>query len=104
MLPTPDAFAARMGRLGIAAENSLVVYDTVGIRSAARVWWMFRAMGAGDVRVLDGGLPKWRAEGRAVDSGSPSSPEAATFTPSPQPDLIADLAAVRAALAAPAGA
>ncbi|MGV8929136.1 MAG: 3-mercaptopyruvate sulfurtransferase [Brevundimonas sp.] len=98
MLPTPDAFAARMDRLGITAEDSLVVYDTVGIRSAARVWWMFRAMGARNVRVLDGGLPKWLLEGRAVESGPPSPPGAATFTPSPQPDLIADLNAVRAAL------
>lgn len=98
MLPTPAAFAARMGALGLAADDSLVVYDTVGIRSSARAWWMFRAMGARDVRVLDGGLPKWRAEGRAVDSGPVAPLAAATFTPSARPELVADLAAVRAAL------
>ncbi|MBU3971469.1 MAG: sulfurtransferase [Alphaproteobacteria bacterium] len=98
MLPTPAAFARRMGGLGIAADDGIVVYDTVGIRSAARVWWMFRAMGARDVRVLDGGLPKWRAEGRPVETGPASPPAAATFTPSPQPGLLADIDAVRAAL------
>lgn len=98
MLPTPAAFAARMGGLGIAADDGIVVYDTVGIRSAARVWWMFRAMGARDVRVLDGGLPKWRAEGRPVETGPASPRAAATFTPSLQPGLLADIDAVRAAL------
>ncbi|MDP1528549.1 MAG: 3-mercaptopyruvate sulfurtransferase [Rhodoferax sp.] len=98
MLPSPDAFAARMGGLGIADDDSIIVYDTVGIRSAARVWWMFRAMGARDVRVLDGGLPKWRAEGRPIESGPASAPATATFTTSPQPDLVADIDAVRAAL------
>lgn len=98
MLPTPAVFAARIGRLGIAADNSIVVYDTVGIRSSARAWWMFRAMGVQDVRVLDGGLPKWLAEGREVETG-PAAPAApATFTPSARPELVADVAAVRAAL------
>jgi thiosulfate/3-mercaptopyruvate sulfurtransferase len=98
MLPTPAAFAARMGGLGIAADDGVVVYDTVGIRSAARVWWMFTAMGARDVRVLDGGLPKWRSEQRPVETGPASPPATATFTPSPQPGLLADIDAVRAAL------
>jgi len=98
MLPTPAAFAARMGGLGIAVDDGVVVYDTVGVRSAARVWWMFRAMGAHDVRVLDGGLPKWLSEGRPVEAGPASPPVAATFTPSPQPGLVADIDTVRAAL------
>ena len=98
MLPKPAVFAARMGGLGVSADDGIVVYDTVGIRSAARVWWMFRAMGARDVRVLDGGLPKWRAEGRPVETGPASPPAAATFTPSLQPGLLADIDAVRAAL------
>ncbi|MDP1912726.1 sulfurtransferase [Brevundimonas sp.] len=98
MLPPPAEFARRMGRLGIAAEDSIVVYDTVGIRSSARAWWMFRAMGVSDVRVLDGGLPKWLAEGRAVETGPAAPATAATFTPSPQPDLVAGIDAVRTAL------
>jgi thiosulfate/3-mercaptopyruvate sulfurtransferase len=89
-----------MGGLGIADGDSIVVYDTVGIRSSARVWWMLRAMGVRDVRVLDGGLPKWRAEGRPVESGPAQPPPARTFIPSAQPEGVADLDAVRAALAA----
>lgn len=100
MLPTSAVFAARMGGLGVAADDRIVVYDTVGIRSSPRAWWMFRAMGAGDVRVLDGGLPKWRAEGRPVESGPPSPHAAATYAPAPQPGLVADIGAVRAALQA----
>lgn len=100
MLPTPAHFAARMGRLGIAADDSIVVYDTVGIRSSARAWWMFRAMGARDVRVLDGGRPKWLSEGRAVETGPAAPPAAATFTPRPRPELVADIDDVRAALQA----
>ncbi|WP_439477468.1 sulfurtransferase [Brevundimonas sp.] len=100
MLPRPGFFAARMGGLGISAGDSIVFYDTVGIRSSARAWWMFRAMGAREVRVLDGGLPKWLAEGRAIESAPAASPAAATFTPSVRSELVADLAAVRAALQA----
>ena len=100
MLPSPDAFAARMGRLGIADGDSIVVYDTVGIRSSARVWWMLRAMGARNVRVLDGGLPKWRAEGYPVDAGQAQQPLPRTFIPSARPEGVADLDAVRAALEA----
>jgi thiosulfate/3-mercaptopyruvate sulfurtransferase len=98
MLPTPAFFAARMGGLGVAADDSIVVYDTVGIRSAARAWWMFKAMGARDVRVLDGGLPKWLSEDRAVETGPASPPAAATFTPAPQTERVADIDAVRTAL------
>ena len=100
MLPAPEFFAARMGALGIAAEDSIVVYDTVGIRSSARVWWMLRTMGAQDVRVLDGGLPKWRAEGRAVETGIASSPRTAKFDSALRADQVAELDAVRVALEA----
>lgn len=98
MLPAPGAFAARMGSLGIADDDAIVVYDTVGIRASARAWWMFRAMGVRDVRVLDGGLPKWLAEGRPVDSGPASPPRPAVFRPSDRAEGVADLEAVRAAL------
>ncbi len=98
MLPTPGFFAARMGGLGIAADDSIVVYDTVGVRSSARAWWMLRAMGARDVHVLDGGLPKWLAEGQAVETGPAAPPAATTFTPQIQSDQVADIDAVRAAL------
>ena len=100
MLPSPAVFAARMGDLGVADADSIVVYDTVGIRSSARVWWMFRTMGARDVRVLDGGLPKWRTEGHPVESGPAQQPLPRTFSPAARPQGVADLDAVRAALAA----
>ena len=98
MLPTPAAFSARMGELGIADDDRIVIYDTVGIRASARAWWMFRAMGARDVRVLDGGLPKWLTEGRPIDSGPASPPRPALFRSSERPEGVADLEAVRAAL------
>lgn len=98
MLPAPAAFAARMGDLGISDRDAIVVYDTVGIRASARAWWMFRVMGASNVRVLDGGLPKWRAEGRPVESGSPAAPGPAVFSARLDADAVADLSDVRRAL------
>lgn len=93
MLPTPEAFAAAVGALGIAETDDIVVYDSVGLFSAARVWWTFRTMGARQVRVLDGGLPKWIAEGRPVESGE-ASPAPRRFVPSFRPELVRSLADV----------
>lgn len=87
-LPSPEAFAAIAGRLGIGDGDCVVAYDAHGVFSAPRAWWSFRAMGHGDVRVLDGGLPKWAGEGRPVESG-PASPEPAVFTARPRPELMA---------------
>ncbi|WP_312687786.1 3-mercaptopyruvate sulfurtransferase [Brevundimonas nasdae] len=97
MLPTPEAFAASIGALGVSADDHIVVYDTAGLFSAARVWWMFRTMGASRVQVLDGGLPKWLAEGRAVTADA-RLPVAAVFTASFAPDAVADATQVQAAL------
>ena len=72
MLPSAAQFAEQVGGLGVGAGDLVVVYDTRGVISAARVWWTFRAMGHDRVAVLDGGLPLWRAEGRAVESGHPT--------------------------------
>src|ERR1700759_704096 len=63
MLPPPDQFARYAGRLGIGNDDTVIVYDGAGVFSAPRVWWMFLAMGHDKVAVLDGGLPKWQAEG-----------------------------------------
>lgn len=79
MLPTPEDFAAKMGELGVSDVKTIVVYDTVGLFSAPRVRWMLRTMGAKDVRILSGGLPKWKAEGRPLETGQ-AHPAAATFT------------------------
>jgi thiosulfate/3-mercaptopyruvate sulfurtransferase len=69
MLPKPEVFAETAGALGIGDATKIVVYDGAGLFSAARVWWTFRVFGHKDVFILDGGLPKWRAEGRPVESG-----------------------------------
>ena len=63
MLPTPEKFASRVRKMGIGDGKKVIVYDAAGLFSAARVWWMFRVFGHDDVAVLDGGLPKWKAEG-----------------------------------------
>jgi len=97
MLPPPDAFALHMRRLGIGDGMKIVVYDGAGIFSAARVWWTFRVFGVNDVFVLDGGFPKWRAEGRPVEAGMVSR-KPATFTPRLNPDLVADIDRVEKAL------
>jgi thiosulfate/3-mercaptopyruvate sulfurtransferase len=69
MLPGPDQFAAAVGALGIGDGDTIVVYDSAGLYSAARAWWTFRVFCAEAVFILDGGLPKWKAEGRRLESG-----------------------------------
>ncbi|SFZ83223.1 thiosulfate/3-mercaptopyruvate sulfurtransferase [Devosia enhydra] len=77
LLRDETAFDARVGKgLGIADTMTIVVYDSVGIFSAARALWTFAIMGARDVRVLAGGLPKWQAEGRPTEAGEVSRPPA----------------------------
>lgn len=97
MLPDPAAFGARMGALGLSRDDRIVVYDTVGIRSAARIWWMLKVMGAPRVQVLDGGLPKWRAEGRPIESGPALDPASGDFEARLDAGAVADVEAVRAA-------
>ncbi|MGA0531497.1 3-mercaptopyruvate sulfurtransferase [Hansschlegelia sp. KR7-227] len=72
MLPSPEVFAEAVGALGIGHGATLVAYDGAGLFSAPRVWWTFRAMGVEKVFILDGGFPKWLAEGRPVESGAAS--------------------------------
>lgn len=71
MAPTPEKFISRMRAMGVGDGHQVVVYDGAGLFSAARVWWLFRLMGKMDVAVLDGGLPKWRAEGREIEDMPP---------------------------------
>ncbi len=89
MLPTPEAFARAVSDLGVADTDHVVVYDQQGLFSAARVWWTFRVMGALKVQVLDGGLPKWVAERRPVESGS-SPVSGAVFQARYRPSLVRD--------------
>lgn len=65
-LPPPEVFATFAGSMGIGRDDTVVVYDGPGLFSAPRVWWMFRVMGAKDVRILEGGIDRWKREGRFV--------------------------------------
>ncbi|MBM1816404.1 3-mercaptopyruvate sulfurtransferase [Pseudosulfitobacter pseudonitzschiae] len=71
MAPPVEKFMSRMRAMGVGDGHQVVVYDGAGIMSAPRVWWLFRLMGHENVAVLDGGLPKWQAEGRAVEDLPP---------------------------------
>jgi thiosulfate/3-mercaptopyruvate sulfurtransferase len=71
MAPPPEKFISRMRAMGVGDGHQVVVYDSMGIFSAARIWWTFRLMGKTDVAVLDGGFPKWQAEGREVEDMPP---------------------------------
>jgi len=79
MLPPPEIFASKVRRLGLGDGNRIVVYDRKGLFSAARAWWSFHAFGHREVAVLDGGLPKWKAEGRPLDD-RPVAPMERHFT------------------------
>ena len=78
MFPDAAGFANDVSALGISNADTVVIYDAGGWVAAPRAWWMFRAFGHAAVKVLDGGLQKWRAEGRAVESGD-AEPVPATF-------------------------
>ena len=108
MLPKPAQFAGQVGQMGIGNDTRLgagapgniptrvVVYDSEGLYSAARVWWMLRTMGHDNVAVLDGGLKKWKAEGRAVTDAPSAQHPARTFTPHFNGSRVKDAAAVKA--------
>jgi thiosulfate/3-mercaptopyruvate sulfurtransferase len=71
MVPPIEKFMSRMRAMGVGDGHQVVVYDGMGLFSAARVWWLFKLMGQNNIAVLDGGFPKWQAEGRPVDDLPP---------------------------------
>ncbi|MBC7478204.1 MAG: 3-mercaptopyruvate sulfurtransferase [Pseudorhodobacter sp.] len=87
MAPPPEKFASRLRVMGVGDGSQVVVYDGMGLFSAARVWWTFRLMGLTRIAVLDGGLPKWVAEGRPLTTALPE-PARPHLTPHLQPDLV----------------
>jgi thiosulfate/3-mercaptopyruvate sulfurtransferase len=97
MIPSADLFARKMEALGIGDGERVVVYDAAGLSSAGRAWWMLRLFGHGDVAILDGGLPKWWAEGRPLDTILPSPPRR-KFTARFDPALVRDKRALIANL------
>ena len=96
MAPPPEKFISRMRAMGVGDGHQVVVYDGLGMFSAARVWWTFRLMGKTDVAVLDGGLPKWKAEGRPLEDMPPVVRDR-HITVQRQAHLVRDVAQVAAA-------
>lgn len=72
MAPPAEKFASRMQSLGLGDGSRIVLYDDSPIKSAARGWWLLKLFGAHDVALLDGGLAKWKAEGRPLEMGKHS--------------------------------
>lgn len=98
MLPSPEKFSSRMRRMGIGDGSRIVVYDSLGLFSAARAWWTFRVMGVRDVAVLNGGLPKWKAENLPLEEGQPPPRTERHFTARRDLELVSDLDDVQSAL------
>ncbi|MCC2099135.1 MAG: 3-mercaptopyruvate sulfurtransferase [Hyphomicrobiales bacterium] len=96
-MPSQDYFASKVGGLGVSESDHIVVYDGGGLFSAPRVWWMFRTFGAARVSILDGGLPKWKAEQRPLEGGR-VEPQARSFKPTFNAPVVAYTADVEAAL------
>jgi thiosulfate/3-mercaptopyruvate sulfurtransferase len=97
MLPDAAKFSSRVRRLGLGDGVRIVLYDNNRYSASARAWWMFRVFGHNDVAVLDGGLAKWRAEGRPVDDAV-VTPREAHFTARQNHLLVRDLEQMRANL------
>ncbi|MEO5337995.1 MAG: 3-mercaptopyruvate sulfurtransferase [Magnetospirillum sp. WYHS-4] len=98
MIPSPESFAERVGRLGIGNEHRVVVYDTAGgFLAAARVWWMFRLYGHVKVMVLDGGLPQWGRRRLPVEKGR-KRVKGAKFKAGFNPAMVRDITQVQANL------
>lgn len=94
MLPEPEMFADAAGAMGISEDDTVVIYDSVGLFSAARVWWTFTVMGAENVRILEGGLPAWKAAGFEVTDATPLT-KPANFHPVFNARQVLDLADMR---------
>lgn len=104
MLPPAASFAASMASLGVSRSRGVVVYDSLGLFSAARAWWMLRAFGHPDVRVLEGGLPAWVRAGLPTESGPPPPRSCAPEAWALDASRVRTMAQVRACVADPASA
>ncbi|HEY2135414.1 MAG TPA: 3-mercaptopyruvate sulfurtransferase [Xanthobacteraceae bacterium] len=98
MLPSAFDFGMAVGELGISERDTVVIYDGLGLFSAPRVWWTFRLFGAEHVFILDGGLPKWKQEGRPIEPGPVMRPPRHFITKTPA-EIVATLDNVQRALA-----
>ena len=93
MLPTPEKFVIEVAKLGANNIKRIICYDSVGLFSAARVWWMFKTFGHDNVAVLDGGLKKWLTEGRATQTGLVTA-IAENFTTNFRPEMVKSMSQV----------
>jgi thiosulfate/3-mercaptopyruvate sulfurtransferase len=101
MMPAPDALARAFGEAGVGKDADVVLYDAGGMMWATRIWWMLRAIGFERAAVLDGGLKKWRLEGRPIASGPSAYAPAPPFSARPRPGLFCGKEDVVGAMAAP---
>lgn len=99
MLPSPETFSSRMRKMGVGDGKRVIAYDSTGLFSAARCWWMFKVFGHDDVAVLDGGLKTWLAEGRPTEDGPARKPQERHFTARSRPFMVRDMKEVATALA-----
>ena len=97
MLPSAADFAAAAGKLGISEQDTIIAYDGHGMFSSPRVWFTFRLFGADNVFILEGGLPKWKTEGRVLESGPVTHP-IKTFAAHKRGDIVASVVRVQQAL------
>ncbi|MBI1778783.1 MAG: sulfurtransferase [Proteobacteria bacterium] len=98
MLPKPELFALKVGALGIGNRHRVICYDSLGLQSAARAWWMFRIFGHDNVAVLDGGLVNWLAEQRPVTDRE-EQPKPESFRARFRPELVKALEQIRSNMA-----
>jgi len=101
MMPPAEHLARAFGGHGLGDGARVVLYSIGSMMWATRVWWMLRALGFDGAAVLDGGFDRWKAEGRAIESGDPKGYPPATFTPRPRPGRFVDKTAVKAAIGDP---
>ncbi|MEW6449672.1 MAG: 3-mercaptopyruvate sulfurtransferase [Pseudomonadota bacterium] len=97
MLPGAKHFSDAVGKLGVGKDDTIVVYDGAGLGGAPRVWWTFRIFGAKNVVILDGGLPKWKAEGRPTENGEGKRP-ARAFDAALNTSVVAGVSDIQMAL------
>jgi thiosulfate/3-mercaptopyruvate sulfurtransferase len=99
MAPTAGRFARLMGELGISNTTRVIFYDQKGLQSSARGWWLMKLFGHEKAAVLDGGLPKWLAEGRATERGDTKSAAPTSYTPDFRADLVKGIGDVKRIIA-----
>lgn len=99
MAPTAGRFARLMGEMGISNTTRVIFYDQKGLQSSARGWWLMKLFGHEKAAVLDGGLPKWLAEGRATESGDAKAAAPTSYTPDFRADLVKGIGDVKRIIA-----